>query len=203
MEQNSLSCHSIPEFKTHAKRGLCSGKEIKAMASCPANSFIYNASLCACNPGYFRTAPSPGGAGECMPFSTQSNEWASRSGLGVVVDSNDSFVNSIFSFNSLTSMTQSQALVLETTTLAVGLWLIFCIVLRFCPLDDGRSRWFRLRYWLSRLDVCFNTRHWLDEQKIMVKRKTELGGTFSVASFIFFSWTFYSVALSNYFQKEC
>lgn len=121
-----------------------------------------------------------------MPFSTQSNEWASRSGLGVVVDSNDSFVNSIFSFNSLTSMTQSQALVLETTTLAVGLWLIFCIVLRFCPLDDGRSRWFRLRYWLSRLDVCFNTRHWLDEQKIMVKRKTELGGTFSVASFIFF-----------------
>jgi hypothetical protein len=83
-------------------------------------------------------------------------------------------------------MTKSQALFLEATTLAVGLWLILCIVLRFCPLDNGRSRWFRLRYWLSRLDVCFNTRHWLDEQKIMVKRKTELGGTFSVASFIFF-----------------
>lgn len=121
-----------------------------------------------------------------MLFTTQSDDWASRSGVGVGVDSENSFSKSVFSFNAVTDMTQSQALFLETTILAVGLWLIFCIVLRFCPLDDGRSRWFRLRYWLSRLDICFNTRHWLDEQKIMVKRKTELGGTFSVASFIFF-----------------
>lgn len=52
--------------------------------------------------------------------------------------------------------------------------------------DDGRSIWFRLRWWISRLDVCFSTRHWLDDQKVVKKRKTELGGTFSIASWILF-----------------
>lgn len=69
-------------------------------------------------------------------------------------------------------------------------WLFFCLFLRFMKPGDGRSIWFRMRWWVSRLDVCFATRHWLDDQKLVVKRKTELGGTFSIASWILFTGLF-------------
>lgn len=36
------------------------------------------------------------------------------------------------------------------------------------------------------MDICFATRHWLDDQKVVRKRKTELGGTLSIASWIVF-----------------
>eukprot|EP00898_Chlorokybus_atmophyticus_P008228 jgi/Chlat1/8406/Chrsp80S09223 len=41
------------------------------------------------------------------------------------------------------------------------------------------------RYMLSRLDRRFSKRHWIDEQRVQVKRRTELGGTYSMASYIF------------------
>lgn len=65
-------------------------------------------------------------------------------------------------------------------------WLFFCFFVRFKKLGDGRDVWFRIRWWISRLDICFATRHWLDDQKVVKKRKTELGGTFSIASWILF-----------------
>lgn len=65
-------------------------------------------------------------------------------------------------------------------------WLFFCFFVRFKKLGDGRNVWFRIRWWISRLDICFATRHWLDDQKVVKKRKTELGGTFSIASWILF-----------------
>ncbi|GLJ48538.1 hypothetical protein SUGI_1024020 [Cryptomeria japonica] len=148
------------------------------MVTCGASSFAYNGSLCACNPGYVNFSSG------CTLFNTDTGNWTSESGVGA--NDENGFTQTVFSFNSLKNVTQSQALFLEVTTLAVVLWLVLCIVLRFCPLNDGRTRWFQLRYWLTRLDFFFSTRHWLDEQKIVVKRKTELGGTFSMASLIFF-----------------
>lgn len=65
-------------------------------------------------------------------------------------------------------------------------WLVFCFFLRFMSLGDGRNAWFKIRWWISRLDISFATRHWLDDQKVVTKRKTELGGTFSIASWILF-----------------
>ncbi|TKY65369.1 monocopper oxidase protein SKU5 [Spatholobus suberectus] len=65
-------------------------------------------------------------------------------------------------------------------------WLLFCLFLRFTKLGDGRNVWFNIRWWISRLDICFATRHWLDDQKVVTKRKTELGGAFSIASWILF-----------------
>ncbi|GAU47058.1 hypothetical protein TSUD_181710 [Trifolium subterraneum] len=42
----------------------------------------------------------------------------------------------------------------------------------FMSLGDGRGVWFKLR--------------WIDDQKVVTKRKTELGGAFSIASWILF-----------------
>lgn len=52
--------------------------------------------------------------------------------------------------------------------------------------DGGKSFWYRIRWWISRMDVSFNTHHWLDDQQLVRKRKTELGGALSVASWILF-----------------
>lgn len=65
-------------------------------------------------------------------------------------------------------------------------WLVFCFFVRFGKLGDGTTPWFQIRWWISRMDVSFATRHWLDDQKVVKKRKTELGGTFSVATWILF-----------------
>ncbi|KAF5743772.1 hypothetical protein HS088_TW08G00359 [Tripterygium wilfordii] len=145
--------------------------------ACPANSIRYNATMCACPPGNLlnRTTNS------CALFTGNST---------ILIESGDyeavSFPETIFSFDSIKKLTQSQAVFLEATLVMLLSWLVFCFFLRFMDIGEGRSIWFRLRWWISRLDFCFATRHWLDDQKVVVKRKTELGGTFSVASWILF-----------------
>uniref|UniRef100_A0A2P2JEI6 Uncharacterized protein n=2 Tax=Rhizophora mucronata TaxID=61149 RepID=A0A2P2JEI6_RHIMU len=149
-------------------------------SSCPKNSIIYNATRCACPPGYLlnRTADN------CYLFSASA---AVEAATGVTYrNALSSFPETIFSFDSIRKLTKSQAVFLEATLAMLLSWLFFCFFLRFLKLGDGRNYWFKIRWWISRLDVCFATRHWLDDRKVVVKRKTELGGTFSIASWILF-----------------
>ncbi|KAG1330841.1 putative Neuroligin-4, X-linked [Cocos nucifera] len=141
-------------------------------SSCPPRAFRYNATLCACDPGYYLA----GGDGTCQLFDAPSGEWVTSSG----VDPTPTFLATIFPIK---RFTPSQAFFLLATLATLLSWLAFCAALRFRRLDGVL---FRLRWGISRLDFCFATKHWLDDQMVVRKRKTELGGTFSVASWIFF-----------------
>ncbi|KAA0047699.1 uncharacterized protein E5676_scaffold648G001640 [Cucumis melo var. makuwa] len=120
--------------------------------SCPSNSFRYNGSLCACPPGQLLSRTN----NSCILFSRTSAITTGRLQNYAV-----SFPETIFSFDSIRKITQSQAVFLEATLVMLLSWLFFCIFLRFMKLGDGRNIWFRIRWWVSRLDVCFATRHWL------------------------------------------
>ncbi|XP_076938023.1 uncharacterized protein LOC143605980 [Bidens hawaiensis] len=153
----------------------------KMQQQCPAaNSFGYNTSLCGCNPGYFLNSS------VCRPLSI-SGAPEEQFSVGSGVDYSINIpANNIFAFDTIKKFTQSQAVFLEATLVLLASWLLFCFLLRFGSLGDGRTPWFRIRWWLTRLDVLFSTRHWLDDQKVVKKRKTELGGAFSIASWILF-----------------
>ncbi|KAK4721763.1 hypothetical protein R3W88_011996 [Solanum pinnatisectum] len=147
---------------------------------CPSNSFRYNATQCECNPGYLFNFTSR----ICYLF----DEWGPVESDSGVDYRSLSFPGSgtLFDFDSIRRLTQSQAVFLEATLIMLLSWLCFCFFARCAPLGDGRSIWFKIRWWISRLDICFASRHWLDDQKVVMKRKTELGGTFSIASWILF-----------------
>ncbi|XP_031249820.1 uncharacterized protein LOC116107666 isoform X3 [Pistacia vera] len=146
--------------------------------TCPANSITYNTSLCACPPGQLA-----GPATSCHVYN-ESSGFVTVSGVQDYFSM--SFPETLFAFDSIKKFSQSQAVFLEGTLVMVVSWLLLCFFLRFTNVGDGRNVWFRLRWWISRLDVCYATRHWLDDQKVVTKRKTELGGTFSIASWILF-----------------
>ncbi|XP_030971565.1 uncharacterized protein LOC115991783 isoform X1 [Quercus lobata] len=145
--------------------------------SCPPSSIVYNTTLCACPPGQVLNFST----NRCTLFQAIS-DIQTDSG----VDYSIGFPATIFDFDSIRKFTQSQAVFLEATLVMLLSWLVFCFFLRFKSLGDGRNAWFKIRWWISRLDVSFATRHWLDDQKVVTKRKTELGGTFSIASWILF-----------------
>ncbi|XP_057962450.1 uncharacterized protein LOC131154015 [Malania oleifera] len=149
---------------------------------CPSNSFIYNVTQCACNPGHVLNST----GNTCELLRVSAPEAASVVGSGVSSEGFLNFAETIFAFDSIRKFTQSQAVFLEGTSIMVLSWLLFCWMLRFGKLGDGRGLWFRIRWWISRLDICFATRHWLDDQQFVKKRKTELGGTFSIASWMLF-----------------
>ncbi|XP_020599728.1 uncharacterized protein LOC110039108 [Phalaenopsis equestris] len=150
-----------------------------AVTACPANAFVYNLTLCACNPGLFlatdgcKPLTAVGGGGE---------EWKTSSGL----EEQPTFLSNVLPLESIRRLTRSQEALLGATLVALIVWLAFCLSVRFGRLGDGETVWFRIRWWISRLDVYFYTRHWLEDNKMVVKRKTELGGAFSVASWILF-----------------
>nr|GMC52067.1 Phosvitin like [Ipomoea batatas] len=122
---------------------------------CPSNSFRYNGTLCACNPGYVFDAARR----SCSLFA----DWGPievESG----VDYNSVSLpgsSTIFDFDSMKKLTHSQSVILQATFILVLSWLVLCFLARFAPLGDGRSLWFQIRWWISRLDICFATRHWL------------------------------------------
>ncbi|KAF8015407.1 hypothetical protein BT93_H1036 [Corymbia citriodora subsp. variegata] len=150
--------------------------------ACPSGSIRYNTTLCACPPGRLLNVA----ADACTLFTANTT---------IIVDTGvdyyaASFPETIFSFDSIKRFTQSQALFLEATAILLLSWLAFCIFLRFMKVGDGRNAWFQIRWWISRLDICFSTRHWLEDQKVVKKRKTELGGTLSIASWILFTGLF-------------
>ncbi|XP_052299349.1 uncharacterized protein LOC102615044 isoform X3 [Citrus sinensis] len=145
---------------------------------CPSNGIRYNGSLCACPPGQLYNGTSK----SCVLFGERSliSTDAGIDYYGV------SFPETLFAYDSIKKFSQSQAVFLEATLVMLLSWLVCCFFLRFTKLGDGRTIWFRLRWWISRLDICYATRHWLDDQKVVMKRKTELGGTFSIASWMLF-----------------
>ncbi|KAM0940884.1 hypothetical protein DsansV1_C18g0154981 [Dioscorea sansibarensis] len=143
---------------------------------CPENTFRYNGSLCACNPGRFFSN------GSCSLFVTSEKDWSIGSGM----TSSPTFLTTVLPLESIRRITQSQAVPLEATLAVLVIWLLFCVGVRFGRVDGGRSVWFRIRWWISRLDVSFATNHWLDDCEVVLKRQTELGGTFSVACWILF-----------------
>ncbi|KAJ7978241.1 putative Transmembrane protein [Quillaja saponaria] len=146
--------------------------------ACPTNSIRYNTSQCACPPGHILNVTS----NQCILF-TANSIISMDSGVDYYTIS---FPETLAAFDSIKKFTQSQAVFLEATLVMLLSWLVLCFFLRFTKLGDGRNIWFRMRWWISRLDICFATRHWLDDQKVVMKRKTELGGTFSIASWILF-----------------
>ncbi|KAI3474340.1 hypothetical protein Pfo_029169 [Paulownia fortunei] len=133
---------------------------------CPTYAFRYNGTQCSCNPGYVYNLS----RNSCDLFAERGPEMELSS--GVDYDSSLAFPETIFSFNSMKKFTQSQAVFLEATLLMLLFWLGFCLLLRLFPLgSDGRSPWFKIRWWISRLDISF---------------ATQLGGAFSIASWILF-----------------
>ncbi|CAI8613234.1 unnamed protein product [Vicia faba] len=145
---------------------------------CPSNSITYNGTFCACSPGYVLNVV----ANSCNLFEADST---------ITTDSGVDYYafklpETLSGFDNIKKFTQSQAVFLEATFVMLLSWLFFCFFLRFMSLGDGRGVWFKLRWFISRLDVCFATRHWLDDKKVVTKRKTELGGAFSIASWILF-----------------
>ncbi|KAL8170833.1 hypothetical protein V2J09_022637 [Rumex salicifolius] len=147
--------------------------------SCPQNSIVYNDTLCECSPGYFLSLES---SESCTLFNVSPSEWVVNSGVDYAI----TFPTTIFSFDRIKRFTQSQAVFLEATVVLLFSWLLFCGLVRLGKLGDGTTLWYRVRCWITRLDVCFATRHWLDDQNVVTKRRTELGGTFSMASCILF-----------------
>ncbi|KAL3627728.1 hypothetical protein CASFOL_029091 [Castilleja foliolosa] len=149
---------------------------------CPAaHAVVFNRTQCACIPGYLLNST----ANTCAVFTDRRP--AVELSSGVDFESRLAFPATIFSFDSIKKFTQSQAVFLEATLVMLLCWLSFCLILRLFPLgSDCRSHWFKIRWWISRLDITFATRHWLHDQKPLVKRKTELGGAFSIASWILF-----------------
>ncbi|KAI7747741.1 hypothetical protein M8C21_008304 [Ambrosia artemisiifolia] len=163
---------------------------------CPtSNSFTYNQSLCACNPGFLYNTTTT----TCTPF-TVSNAAAFYVGTGV--DYSLHLPETILSFDSIKKYTRSQDVFLGGTLVMIVIWLLFCFVVRFGSVGDGRTIWFKIRWWISRLDVCFATRHWLDDQKVVKKRKTELGGAFSIASCILFIGLFAALVYKNISRRS-
>ncbi|RWW25929.1 hypothetical protein BHE74_00047853 [Ensete ventricosum] len=144
-----------------------------AKDGCPAMAFRYNGTLCACEPGRYLVN------GSCALFETGAG-WVVSSGIS---SAPPTFLTTVLPVDSIKRFTQSQAVLLEATLGALLVWLAFCLALRFTRVD---GLWFRLRWWISLSDMFYDTNHWLDDNKVVVKRKTELGGAFSVASSILF-----------------
>lgn len=118
----------------------------------PTNSFTYNSTLCACNPGYIYNTTRK----ICNPFTG-----AGKFMMGTGVDYSINLPENILSFDSIKKYTQSQSVFLGATAVMVVSWLLFCFFMRFGSLGDGTTYWFKIRWLISRLDICFATRHWV------------------------------------------
>ncbi|XP_026659933.2 uncharacterized protein LOC103705760 isoform X2 [Phoenix dactylifera] len=150
--------------------------------SCPENSFLYNSTLCGCNPGYYKEE---GGKG-CVLFEMEDGDWAVRMTGVAGAAGPASFLADLLPLDDVRRMVRSEAALLKAVIVTVVFWLAFCAAVRLGRVDGGRTVWFRVRWRISRLDLRFATKHHLDDQMVVRKRKTELGGMFSIASWIFF-----------------
>jgi len=149
--------------------------------------FAYNATLCACNPGYYYHLGGDGTA-SCAPM--PGGGWGDWKVGAVGAPRNQSlyFLAPVLPIDAIRRLTSSQALLLEAALASLLCWLAFCAAARFAGRDPrGETRLFRARYWISRLDCLFDTSHWAGDQQVLRKRKTELGGTCSMASLTLFT----------------
>uniref|UniRef100_A0A0D9UVP8 Uncharacterized protein n=1 Tax=Leersia perrieri TaxID=77586 RepID=A0A0D9UVP8_9ORYZ len=151
-----------------------------AAACTAARMFAWNATLCACEPGFYLSAVN----GSCLRL--PAGDWQVGS-VGASRNQSFYFLAPVLSLDVVRRLTQSQALLLEAAIAALLSWIAFCAFARFAGRDPtGNKRLFRARFWVSRLDCIYDNTHWADDQQVLRKRKTELGGMCSVASLILF-----------------
>lgn len=129
------------------------------MACTAGHMFAYNATLCACDPGYYlsnATCVGLGNGGGVGMF----GDWQVGS-VGASRNQSFYFLAPVLSLDAVRRLTQSQAVLLEAALAALLSWLAFCAAARFAGHDPtGRKRLFRARFWVSRLDCIFDTQHW-------------------------------------------
>ncbi|XP_074580912.1 uncharacterized protein LOC141837400 [Curcuma longa] len=161
---------------------LSSSSMAQPMLRCPENAFVFNSTLCACDPGRWDAYDLGGGGHYCAILETE--DWALGGGPWPAVSA--PHLDAWLPLDSLGRMarTTSEAGPLKAAAAAALLWLAFWAAVRLGSTDGGRSAWFRIRWGISRLDR-FDTQHELEDNKVVMKRKTELGGAFSVARWIF------------------
>ncbi|TVU22355.1 hypothetical protein EJB05_32045 [Eragrostis curvula] len=156
------------------------------MACAAAHMFAYNATLCACDPGYYLLAGGNGSSCVSLPGGGRGGfgDWQVGS-VGASRNQSLYFLAPVFSLDAIRRLTQNQAVLLWTTLAALISWFAFCAAARFAGREPARHKSiFRARFWVSRLDCIFDNNHWAEDQQILRKRKTELGGMFSVATLI-------------------
>ncbi|KAM0868024.1 hypothetical protein ACQ4PT_041617 [Festuca glaucescens] len=167
-----------------------------AAAACAAAArmFAYNATLCACDPGYYLSSTANSTTCVSLPTSGGSGAFSDWQVGAVGAGSRNQtlyFLAPVLSLDAVRRLTQSQAVLLVIALITLLSWLAFCAAARLAgrhpaAASGTRRRFFRARFWISRLDCIFDTQHWAADQQVLKKRKTELGGTFSVAVIILF-----------------
>jgi hypothetical protein len=133
--------------------------------------FAYNATLCACDPGYYLSNGTtcislPTGGGNGGAFS----DWQ----VGAVGAGSRNqtlyFLAPVLSLDVVRRLTQSQTVLLVAALITLLSWLAFCATARLAGRDPAaasstRRRFSRARFWISRLDYIFDTQHWAVSKK--------------------------------------
>lgn len=120
---------------------------------CPDNGFVLGNFSCACNPGYY-VQP---GTTSCT-FFVPARGSSDSDGYAL---SNVSVSYLFREYVTANRITAVQTWLLSATAVLAAIWLAFCFLMRKGNLKDGRSAWFRWRYWISRLDFVYAKDHWL------------------------------------------
>ncbi|GJN31488.1 hypothetical protein PR202_gb19895 [Eleusine coracana subsp. coracana] len=127
------------------------------MSSCAAaRMFAINATLCACDPGYYLSRSN--GSSSCAA----APEWEWQMGaVGAPRNQSLYFLAPVLPIEVIRRLTQSQAVILESALAVLLTWLAFCAAARLFGRDPrGEKRLFRARFWVSRLDFIFDNSHW-------------------------------------------
>jgi hypothetical protein len=138
------------------------------MACTAAHMFAYNATLCACDPGYYLRANSSGGGGNSSCAALLGGggdgdgfgDWHVGS-VGATRNQSFYFLTPVLSLDVVRRLTQSQAVLLWAALAALLAWLAFCAAARFVGRDPARhKKLFDARFWISRLDCIFDNNHY-------------------------------------------
>lgn len=152
-----------------------SGISCQSQGAIELKSSSSNGSICSCNPGFF-FLPIDSGWGRCVNFSEVSGAENATSKVEP----------SMGSLPILSGLSRAAPSTFVWTTFALaGLWLLLTIPLLLRAPKSGIG--YRLRQALTSWDRRYSLRHWVDDQKCLIKRSTELGGIMSVASWILFT----------------
>jgi hypothetical protein len=138
-----------------------------AMACAAAHMFVYNATLCACDPGYYLFTNSTGGGNvsstSCMSLPRGGDGFGDWQVGSVGASKNQSFyfLTPVLSLDVVRRLTQSQAVLLWVALATLLSWFAFCAAVRFVGQDPARhKKLFGARFWVSRLDCIFDNNHY-------------------------------------------
>jgi hypothetical protein len=131
------------------------------MECAAAHMFAYNATLCACDPGYYLLASGNGSSCVSLPGGRGGfGDWQVGS-VGAARNQSLYFLAPVFSLDAIRRLTQSQAVLLWAALASLLSWFAFCAAARFAGRDPARhKKLFGARFWISRLDCIFDNNHW-------------------------------------------